>query len=322
MFFCCYHTRLVLLSTIRTVRTITERSKRTMATAVRRASDAVTGPTVVLIGWLGCQQKNLRRYEALYSGCRVISRIPKPAQVVQTILERRPPAVHRELISPPTWPYPASRSLTTFPTMTDIAWDTLADMDATESPAFVVHVFSNGGGLCWEAMAGILEVAHTFPGPVRQRLHSIEERLVAIVVDSAPSPDLYRLPDAMRWVPLQDQLALVSQPSLAYQWWCQWKTPAIQNMVKERVAIYWKFWTTSPLSIRLPHLFLYSADDPLANAPKINELATRLGAEQHCWDRSGHVAHLFHHPVEYKAIVDKFVRTNLERPAGWRQSRL
>jgi hypothetical protein len=211
--------------------------------------------------------------------------------------------------------------------MNDIAWDALADMDATESPAFVIHVFSNGGCLCWEAMAGILEAADTFPGPVRQRLHSIEQRLVAIIVDSAPSPDLHRLPDAMRWVPLKEQLAIIAcQPSLAYRWWwwwCQWKASPIQTMVvKERVANYWKFWTTSSITLRLPHLFLYSSDDPLANAPKINELATQLGAQQYCWDHSGHVAHLFHHPEEYKLLVDNFVQTNLERPAGWLQSKL
>lgn len=287
---------------------------------------SVCRPFVVMLGWLGCQPKNLRRYESLYNGFEVLSRIATPTQVVRAILTQpstTPPQSSR------TWPYEHTSS--SIPglagqvkTIDDLAWEILAEMDASDAPVFFLHLFSNGGGLVWEALARIFAASHTFPGPVCQRIRSIEVRIAGIIVDSAPSLDLNRLADALAWVPLRDRLQMLLQahPSWFYLWW-KWNTPTARNFLNQRRATYLETWTSNPVTVRVPLLFLYCTNDPLAESGAIGEIVKQLpNAKSICWKDSLHCGHLLRHGEEYTGAVNTFVRTHLERPDNPSRSRL
>jgi pimeloyl-ACP methyl ester carboxylesterase len=68
---------------------------------------------------------------------------------------------------------------------------------------------------------------------------------------------------------------------------------------------------TSP-RLALPTLYLYSRDDPLACAAKLDGLvaarrAAGADARAHCWPESPHVGHLRRHPEQYKRLVLEFL---------------
>jgi pimeloyl-ACP methyl ester carboxylesterase len=74
-----------------------------------------------------------------------------------------------------------------------------------------------------------------------------------------------------------------------------------------------QFWgNMERLSWGRPLLFLYSADDPLCDAAKVDELVAekrRRGQDVKArkWERSGHVAHLRHHSDEYTDLLLQFL---------------
>lgn len=62
------------------------------------------------------------------------------------------------------------------------------------------------------------------------------------------------------------------------------------------------------LSWGRPLLYLYSADDPLADGAKISELVAEKrrrghGVRARCWGASEHVSHLRHHREEYTRLL-------------------
>ena len=276
------------------------------------SSAAVSRPFVVFLGWLGCQPKNLRRYEALYHGFEIYARIATPAQVIRATLTL--PNDKASLNPPRTWPYMYSSLVT----VEDLAWDILAEMDDSEAPVFFFHIFSNGGGFVWEALLRILAESNQFPGPVRQRLCSIEQRIAGVVIDSAPSLDFHRLPDALAWVSFRDKVSTLwqAEPSWLYHWWWKWGTPPLQDFFRERMQYYVQTWTQNPVAVRLPILFLYSANDPLCSPDAIHSMIQTLqpNASGVCWDDSIHCGHLLRHPNAYQVAVTQFVQDHLERP--------
>lgn len=275
------------------------------------STSAVARPFVVFLGWLGCQPKNLRRYETLYRGFEICTRIATPAHVIRATLT----LPNKTSLSPPrTWPYTYS----SLSTVEDLAWDILAEMDDSEAPVFFLHIFSNGGGFVWEALLRILAESHEFPGPVRQRLCSIEQRIAGVIIDSAPSVDFHRLPDALAWVSLSDKLATLrhAEPAWLYHWWWKWGTPPLQQFFQERKQSFVQTWTQNPIAVRLPMLFLYAANDPLCSPTTIRDMIQALQprAQSICWDDSIHCGHLLRHKDEYQAAVTQFVQRHLERP--------
>ena len=277
----------------------------------------VCRPFVVLLGWLGSQPKNLRRYQALYQGFEVYTRIATPAQVIRATLTLPD---NKASCPPRTWPYmpPSSTSASSLATVQDLAWDILAEMDDSAAPVFFLHIFSNGGGFVWEALLSILAESQKFPGPVRQRLESIEQRIAGVIIDSAPSMDFHRLPDAMAWVSFPDKVSTVWQvgPSWLYHWWWKWGTPATHDFLEQRKARFVQTWTQNPVAVRLPTLFLYAQNDPLCSPDAIRDMIQTLQprARGICWDDSIHCGHLLRHEEEYQNAVQEFVQEHLERP--------
>ena len=279
---------------------------------------SISRPFVVILGWLGSQSKHLRRYESLYHGFEVFSRIATPAQVIRALLTR-PETL---LQSPRTWPYSYTSSsvssdlMPRTETVDDLAWEILAKMDESNAPVFFLHLFSNGGGLVWESLARIFAASHAFPGPVRQRLNSIESRIAGIVVDSAPALEMDRLFDALAHVPPSDQLRtlLQAEPSWLYLWW-RWNSPATMDLLNQRRTAYLNIWMENPVTLRIPTLFFYCENDPLAESKSIDRIVKHLpNAHGICWKDSIHCGHLLRHGDEYTTALNKFVQTHLERP--------
>ena len=277
---------------------------------------AASRPFVVLLGWLGCQPKNLRRYEALYHGFEILSEIATPAQVIRATLAQTGLS---PIQSPPTWPNDSNNNLLQAKTIEDLAWEILAEMDESEAPVFFLHIFSNGGGFVWEALLRILADSHQYPGPVRQRLCSLEQRIAGVIVDSAPSLDFHCLPDALSWLSFQDRMSLLwqTEPSWLYHWWWRWGTPPSEKFLHQRKRAFIQTWTKNPVAVRLPMLFLYSQNDPLSSAEGIRSIVQNLPNSQAiCWQVSIHCGHLVRHPDEYQAAVHRFVKTHLKRPSN------
>jgi hypothetical protein len=74
-----------------------------------------------------------------------------------------------------------------------------------------------------------------------------------------------------------------------------------------------RFWANMErLGWGRPLLYLYSVDDPLCDAARVDALVAEKRRRGHDvrarrWTRSGHVSHLRHHTQEYKAILQHFL---------------
>jgi pimeloyl-ACP methyl ester carboxylesterase len=127
-------------------------------------------PLVVLLGWLGCQPKSLRRHRELYASLGVDSLvyIAPPYCIVEQVFA---PA-HEPIVIPKEWPNIPSRvdesnsssSNYRYTTVQEIAWGILQDVHHrfqdypafSRPPYFYVHAFSNGGCFVWEQIRRIL----------------------------------------------------------------------------------------------------------------------------------------------------------------------
>lgn len=81
------------------------------------------------------------------------------------------------------------------------------------------------------------------------------------------------------------------------------------------------FWANMQrLSWARPLMYLYSADDPLADGAAITALVEDKRRRGHdvrarCWERSAHVAHLRHHREEYTRLLLGFLQ-DVRLPGG------
>jgi len=67
------------------------------------------------------------------------------------------------------------------------------------------------------------------------------------------------------------------------------------------------------IDVRVPELYLYSEDDPLCDAKKLDGLVEAreeqgAGVESLCWQESRHVGHMLVHRSDYLEMLDAFVK--------------
>jgi hypothetical protein len=260
-------------------------------------------PLVVLAGWLGCQARSLRRYEALYTklGFGVVTRIATPKMVVMSVLQESP------ITLPSEWPGKRRR----LETMQDVAWDTLREVDTSQCSAILFHAFSNGGCFLWEQVRNILKTTGTENQEVESKLQAIQSKLSGVIFDSSPA---YYSPGSV-------------SPLLAVLQHCTWRErigayaqlmlhlPTLMGYrlseQERRTTEYFESMRNDPWGI--PQLYLFSKDDPFTQHGPIEELARHrqhlFGRERILlreWESSPHCAHLLKHPVEYEAAVSTF----------------
>ena len=291
-------------------------------------------PLVVLVGWLGCEPRSLRRYESLYRrmGWGVLTVIPPPTVVVSAATTDDDDGGGGSM------------------TMRSLASDVLRAAGAVRCAALVFHVFSNSGAFLWErsrelmfppvqpeldggggddddASAGVSAAGpRTMPGfPVsnstaEERLRS---KLVGVVFDSSPAfysgEDGSSLDAAMRHCGTRDRLSR----RLAELWARGWEVGPLLSSSRareerrsterrRRAEAFWAGLRDCPCDA--PHLYLYGEGDPLAPSGPLRELVDhrrRAFGNRRVFSRrfvgSQHCSHLRAHPEKYEAALGQFL---------------
>jgi hypothetical protein len=267
-------------------------------------------PLVVLAGWLGCQPRSLRRYEALYAklGFGVVTRIATPKMVVMSVLQESP------ITLPPEWPGKRRR----LETMQDLAWDTLREVDNTQCSAILIHAFSNGGCFLWEQVRNILKT-RTENQEVDFKLQAIQSKLSGVVFDSSPafySPrSVSPLLVSLHHCTLRERIGAYAELMLHLPTMLGYYR---LSELERRTTEYFESMRNDPSDT--PQLYLFSKDDALTQYGPIKELARHrqhlFGRERILlreWESSPHCGHLLKHPVEYEAAVSTFADLCLNR---------
>jgi Eukaryotic protein of unknown function (DUF829) len=262
-------------------------------------------PVVVLAGWLGCQPKSLRRYEALYQtfGFGVVSRIATPLMVVMAARTNHG-TTRRERSSSRRGNWQPATTTTT--TMQELGWDVVETLLHSQCSLVIFHGFSNGGCFLWEQIKNIL---NTTPDDHDTNiiLQSLRSKIVGVVFDSSPAyfhpKDHNKLDDALQYCRWQERLQITLH---------QWMHPVRPQDATTRATTYWEKMRNDPWEIR--QLYLYSTDDALTPYQPLEELihhrqqlfgTHRILAKS--WISSPHCTHLMTHQDDYQDAVTSFL---------------
>mmetsp|Transcript_20052 Transcript_20052/g.37754 ORF Transcript_20052/g.37754 Transcript_20052/m.37754 type:complete len:605 (-) Transcript_20052:2773-4587(-) len=105
-------------------------------------------PAVVLVGWLGCRPRHLRRYSQMYDsiGWGSLVRIGSPKSVIAAMTEG--PCADSDSDDQSTTT--TTTATTQSSEMKHLAIHTLRELHNNQTPYFIFHVFSNNGCFFWE----------------------------------------------------------------------------------------------------------------------------------------------------------------------------
>ena len=272
-------------------------------------------PTAILLGWLGCQPKNLRRFVQLYQnkGWDSIVRIASPESVIAAVVHGPSEQQHRLGLG--LQACSANQRLicdkSAVPTkeLQHQALDILHELQIRQCPRFIVHAFSNGGCLLWEWMRYYLfdnQQRVTFNN-IEINMQQLRYGLVGRIFDSAPAYYGGRtdgLEMALQHVTPEAEKERLT--NLAKR-----NDPA---QVQIRHAEFWNNLCND--AIHNPELYLYSTSDELTHCKPLEELIKqrkeRLGngnVESHNFVDSVHCCHLLKYPEQYDKIVCQFLET-------------
>jgi hypothetical protein len=237
---------------------------------------------VVLSGWLGCQRRNLRRYESIYSdlGADVFSYIATPRMVVA--------ASHS---SPYVQEFAVEKN-----SIQELAWEIVRTLRAR--PKFLFHAFSNGGCFVWEQVSMILEA---------ERMN----QPIGIVFDSAPSnyQKNDNLSKALSYCTLEEQAEIQMEIQLG------------GSLMKEerlhRAKLFWEGLRDHKFSTK--QLYICSRDDELTPFQDLEGLVKwrqKIHGTDSVWLKdwrsSPHCAHVISHPKDYIDTLECFV-SNIQK---------
>lgn len=245
----------------------------------------LSGVHVAILGWAGSRPRQLRGVGAFYRR--------HGAAAVHT----HSADVFRAMGHPDGWPSEGAQVART--------------LEAADPPRLVLHVFSNAGFWTWSATLERLAPA-------------IRERVVAVILDSAPGipekidPWSYARYSTMAMMPMVlhafRRPPALSHPLLTPPVWAFMRlwyhlSPAQRAHAEAilGVVIDTGAWD---------HLVLYSAADELVPPHFVEAFAHRLaeagrGVETRRWEDSGHVRHMLSHRREYFDRVAAFLSTRL-----------
>lgn len=265
---------------------------------------------MVLGGWLGCQPRSLRRYEALYQsfGFEVVSFIAPPRLVVDATFRSKPIQI------PDQWPAELSEQPDS---MQELAWKVLGRIHNKQSSLYLFHAFSNGGCFLWENLRRILDSSETCQQqPTKDILKNLTWRTKGVVFDSCPA--WYGGPSS----PLKDALGHCTRTEkldvlMRFGPGVFLKGGFERDRRIQRCHEYLKYLYEDPLDI--PQLYACSQNDQLSEFERIDELFRHRRSKQkspvlqHVWEDSPHCAHLLKHPEEYKQAIEVFTEIALLR---------
>jgi Eukaryotic protein of unknown function (DUF829) len=232
---------------------------------------------VILAGWLGCQRRNLRRYESIYSdlGAEVFSYIATPRMVVRA--SQSSPFVHEYAVKGNS--------------IQELAWDIVRNL--RHRPKFVFHAFSNGGCFLWEQVSMILNT---------ERMN----QPIGIVFDSAPSnyQNNDNLSKALSYCTLKEQAEVQMEIQLGGS--------SMKQQRIHRAKLFWEGLRDHEFNTK--QLYLCSHDDELTPFQDLKFLV-KWRQEVHGkdriwlrdWHSSPHCGHIILHPEEYIDSLKSFV---------------
>ena len=245
-------------------------------------------PLVVIAGWLGCQQRFLKRYQTFYEhlGMRSFTVIAPPLAVVEAALQCSDD--------------PSSNQ------MDAVARDVLNHIKECRPRQLVFHLFSNSGCFLWERIRH-----HMVMDP------SIAISVDAVVFDSCPAwfgNHVSPLSSALDLC-LEEEKRLV-RDRFGDRIWGQ-ETNQHRHQRKQRSQHLFDFLQRDPLDV--PHLYFYCRNDVLADFSRIQQL---VGFRRNHFDRSivekkwtssVHCSHILQHTQEYQEILSNFLTMALGR---------
>ena len=289
-------------------------------------------PLVVLAGWLGCQQRSLRRYEELFAkkGFQVLSTVATPNQVAECCFR---PLPLPSLQCPRNWPYNTSHNNTssdiTKQSMQSHAWNILQAVHERKSPYIFFYAFSNGGCFVWQEVRRILQAASDKNNNINGRtkksgiIQNIEEeqhsqlltmrrRMAGVVFDSCPSRQLALMGFALAFCTWKERFEVARAYGFDAVFCPPLLSPSKKTIANLRSVAYYRSLKEDPWD--LPQLYLYSHNDMLIPSTVVEELVAHrrvmMGGDRilsHKWMASRHCAHYVDHPEEYETTVDYFL---------------
>ena len=265
-----------------------------------------TRPLVVLCGWLGCQLPQLRKYEELWQqqfGFDTYSLVASPAAVVDACLnmqekDRDEDMSRLEDLAP-------SNHLPPFDSkITDWGLHVSNVLQEKNPEFFMLHVFSNGGCFVYESLSRLWETQ------VENTQFGQQSTLCkGVVMDSCPAwfgthPEgLWLVLQTCPKEEMEEVVRIYGEDAL--------RKLDITKGLQRNEEYFAHLAESQP---HLPQLYLYSDDDPFADATHIHGLiqkrrqrSTGVPVVEKCWTKSTHCAHLREHPEEYHQSIQEFI---------------
>jgi pimeloyl-ACP methyl ester carboxylesterase len=235
---------------------------------------------ILLLGWLGCEDRFLSKYSKIYEedGHITIRLIASPVRIMM-LSKRR---LAEDVI---------------------ILLNSIFNNEAPDA-GLVIHAFSNGGSLIYEELANSMSA----PGPGRA---SLRARLRGIIFDSTPArltfPTAWRalsaaVPSLLLRVPIMFGMLIFNA--------AQFLLLDLPFRRPSRPALFWNTLADDPAAC--PQLFIYSPADAIVPCADVEAMlrartARGVAAAALRLDGSPHVGHLRTHPAEYAAAVRRLL---------------
>lgn len=268
-----------------------------------------TRPVAVLLGWLGCQPKNLRRFVNLYNdkGWDSIVRVASPESVIAAIQQ----GPSNEQVRPQTNLSSQCGHLQPSNLTKEMclqAFDILHELESRQCSQFIVHIFSNGGCFLWEWMAHILMQQHRkiLCNNSTIDVQKLRNRLAGCVFDSSPANYEGR-PDGI--VSALQHVTPIAEKNRLLEIAGKVDTSTVN-------ARHDKFWDKlcNDHCFGVPELYMYSENDQLTLHKPLQKLITRrhdLLGKGNVWVNnfvdSEHCAHLLKYPEQYDSVLGQFI---------------
>lgn len=290
-------------------------------------------PLVVLAGWLGCQVKFLKRYAQLYEGMgfEVLPVVAPPTVIVAATYQGSRTTGIGGLQHPQQQ---AQAKGGVDDSMEALARRLLRRLEDTHHshhhhhhhrntetdnglvspPEIWFQVFSNGGAFLWEEIQRqLLQMRE------EERDKSVEARIRGVVFDSCPAwfgAEFSIVARAVMEHCAEEERASVQAAfgNAVLDGDDAGEESGWKDRRQKRNQEYFEFWEKGALD--LPQLYLYSRDDPVCEASRVEALIRHRMLQpglkgpilQQCWDRSIHCAHLREHPDDYERAIRDFIQ--------------
>eukprot|EP00466_Bigelowiella_natans_P015082 jgi/Bigna1/126383/aug1.2_g1091 len=231
---------------------------------------------VLLLGWTGSKDRQLRKYQRLYA-----------KEDIQTL------AVGvglKELGATPVMAAPRAKSI-------------LQRSKKLKPKHFIIHIFSNGGAFLYLALRRLLDQ--------EQEFRDLRSSLCCVIMDSLPS-----LSPQPIWLPYLAQLATNDSSweyASNFVWGSAYAVSSLLLWPWNGNPWDWYLKTLLGLSTDIPELLLYSTADALVPAAGI-EKYIELRRERGCvcltfnFGDSAHVNHFGKYPKIYEEQVLTFIK--------------